>query len=154
MHKDYPGITPDKDHEVRGMYVTGLTDAHMFHLDVFEGTEYERQAVKVRLLSKVGDDKGRGNVEGEEVEGEVYVFNNTTELEDREWDFEEFRTQKMKKWTREDYGFEDSDRFSPQIDNEDVKEAAVCESMTPSLTKFVPYALCLILNRTETRNLS
>lgn len=78
------------------MYVTGLTDANMYHLDQFEGSEYDRKTVKVRLLSKVGDDKGNGNVEGEEVECEVYVFNNPGELEDREWDFHEFRTQKMK----------------------------------------------------------
>ncbi|KAI1129442.1 AIG2-like family-domain-containing protein [Nemania abortiva] len=109
---DYPGITPDPEHEVRGVYVTGLTSANMKHLDDFEGSEYDRKTVKVRLLSKVGDDKGTGNVEGEEVECEVYVFNKLGELENREWDFEEFRTQKMKKWTREDYGFTDSDHFS------------------------------------------
>ncbi|KAI0019633.1 AIG2-like family-domain-containing protein [Xylariomycetidae sp. FL0641] len=122
---DYPGITPDAGHEVRGTYVTGLTDANIYHLDRFEGDEYERKKVKVRLLSKTGDDKGRGNVEGDEVECEVYVFLHSDELEDREWDFEEFRTQKMKRWTREDYGFEDSDHFAPQRVDTDEKEAAV-----------------------------
>jgi len=38
-HADYPGITPDSDHEVRGMYVTGLTSANMYKLDQFEGDE-------------------------------------------------------------------------------------------------------------------
>ncbi|KAI2782086.1 BtrG-like protein [Daldinia loculata] len=122
---DYPGITPDPNHEVRGMYVTGLTDANMFHLDAFEGSEYDRKTVKARLLSKVGDDKGQGNVEGEEVECEVYVFKHPHQLEDREWDFEEFRTQKMKNWTREDYGFEESDHFAPQDVKDDEKAAAV-----------------------------
>lgn len=122
---DYPGITPDPNHEVRGMYVTGLTDANMFHLDAFEGSEYDRKTVKARLLSKVGDDKGQGNVEGEEVECEVYVFKHPNQLEDREWDFEEFRTQKMKNWTREDYGFEESDHFAPQDVKDDEKAAAV-----------------------------
>ncbi|KAI0446627.1 AIG2-like family-domain-containing protein [Xylaria telfairii] len=122
---DYPGITPDPNHEVRGVYVTGLTDANMYHLDQFEGSEYDRKTVNVRLLSKVGDDKGNGNVEGEEVECEVYVFNNPRELEDREWDFHEFRTQKMKNWTREDYGFADSDLFSPQQVDGDEKVSAV-----------------------------
>ncbi|KAI1491113.1 AIG2-like family-domain-containing protein [Biscogniauxia mediterranea] len=112
QHADYPGIIPDADHVVRGMYVTGLTDANIFHLDNFEGSEYDRKTVKARLLSKVGDDEGKGNVEGPEVECEVYVFKNPEALEDREWDFHEFRTQKMKKWTREDYGFEESDHFS------------------------------------------
>ncbi|KAJ2992290.1 hypothetical protein NUW58_g2215 [Xylaria curta] len=109
---DYPGITPDPDHEVR---------------DKFEGSEYERKTVRARLLSKVGDDKGNGNVEGEEVECEVYVFKNQGELEDREWDFEEFRTQKMKKWMREDYGFADSEHFSSQRVETDKEAAAICK---------------------------
>lgn len=113
------------------MYVTGLTDANMYHLDQFEGSEYERKKVKARLLSKVGDDKGNGNVEGEEVECEVYVFNNPGGLEDREWDFEEFRTQKMKNWTREDYGFADSDHYGLEGDE---KAAAVCKSSGPILS--------------------
>lgn len=125
-YADYPGITPDPNHEVRGVYVTGLTSANMYHLDQFEGSEYDRKTVKVRLLSKIGDAKGHGNVEGEEVECEVYVYNKPAGLEDREWDFEEFRTQKMKKWTREDYGFAESDLFSKSVDGDD-KEAAVCK---------------------------
>ncbi|XXH00243.1 hypothetical protein Hte_006585 [Hypoxylon texense] len=125
---DYPGIIPDKDHEVRGMYVTGLTDANMNKLDIFEGSEYVRRTVKARLLSKAGDDTGRGNVEGEEVECEVYVFKYPEQLEDREWDYKEFREQKMKKWTREDYGFEDTDAFSPKSVEDGEKEAAVCKS--------------------------
>ncbi|KAI0408137.1 AIG2-like family-domain-containing protein [Xylaria palmicola] len=122
---DYPGITPDPDHEVRGMYVTGLTSANMHYLDRFEGDQYERKTVKVRLLSQVGDDKGDGNVEGEEVECEVYVFCDRTDLEDREWDFEEFRTQKMRYWTRGDYGFSDSDHYPPPEAESDAKDAAV-----------------------------
>ncbi|RYP67442.1 hypothetical protein DL770_008624 [Monosporascus sp. CRB-9-2] len=128
-HADYPGITPDPDHEVRGTYVTGLTDANMVKLDQFEGSQYERRTVKVRLLTKVGNDKGEGNVEGEEVECEVYVFMSPQDLEDREWDFEEFRTQKMKKWTCEDYGFEDTDHFTPQeVDSEQKSAATATET--------------------------
>jgi hypothetical protein len=130
-YADYPGITPDPDHEVRGMYVTGLTDANMHHLDTFEGEDYVRKTVKARLLTKVGDDKGNGNVEGEEVECEVYVYLDKSSLEDREWDFEEFRTQKMKHWTREDYGFAESDHFAPQAVDSGEKDAAVC--MCPNL---------------------
>ncbi|KAI1433518.1 AIG2-like family-domain-containing protein [Xylaria sp. CBS 124048] len=124
-HADYPGITEDPAHEVRGVYVTGLTEMNIFHLDMFEGYEYERKTVKVRLLSTVGDDKGKGNVEGKEVECQVYVFNDPSRLEDREWDFQEFRTQKMKNWTREDYGFADSDQFAPKEADDDEEAAAV-----------------------------
>jgi hypothetical protein len=95
QYGDYPGITPDPHHEVRGMYVTGLTDANMHDLNTFEGEDYVRKTVKVRLLTEVGDDKGSGNVEGEEVECEMYVFLEKSSLEDSEWDFEEFRMQKM-----------------------------------------------------------
>ncbi|KAI1201016.1 AIG2-like family-domain-containing protein [Nemania serpens] len=127
QHADYPGITPESNHEVRGTYVTGLTSANIHHLDHFEGSEYDRKTVKVRLLSKVGDEKGNGNVEGEEVECEVYVFKSPSWLEDREWDYQEFRTQKMKNWTREDYGFTDSDNFAPQSVEDEEKVGAVCE---------------------------
>ncbi|KAK7754188.1 hypothetical protein SLS62_003765 [Diatrype stigma] len=124
---DYPGITPDPGHEVRGMYVTGLTEANMDKLDHFEGSQYERKTVKVRLLSKVGNDKEEGNVEGEEAKCEVYVFNQPEYLEDREWDYQEFRSGKMKRWTRAEYGFEDTDHLSPeQVDDQD-KNAAVCK---------------------------
>ncbi|RYP29891.1 hypothetical protein DL767_006490 [Monosporascus sp. MG133] len=131
-HADYPGITPDPDHEVRGTYVTGLTDANMAKLDQFEGSEYERRTVKVRLLTKAGNDKGEGNVEGEEVECEAYVFMSPQYLEDREWDFEEFRTQKMKKWTREDYGFEATDHFVPREVDSEQKSAAVSTMARPA----------------------
>lgn len=125
-HADYPGITPDPSHEVRGTLVTGLTSANIYHLDHFEGSEYTREKVKVKLLTKIGDDKGKGNVEGEELETDVYVFKFPDDLEDREWDFHEFRTQKMKRWTREDYGFDDSDHFAPTgVDVEAEESAAV-----------------------------
>ena len=39
QYADYPGITPDADHEVCGMYVTGITSANMQKLDQFEGSE-------------------------------------------------------------------------------------------------------------------
>lgn len=124
---DYPGITADPAHNVFGVLVTGLTDANIGHLDTFEGSEYERTKVKVCLLDKVGDDQGAGQVEGEEVETEVYVFTNAQFLEDREWDFHEFRTQKMKNWTREDYGFEDAGEDFKAVEvpaGEDEKEKA------------------------------
>ncbi|KAH7032897.1 uncharacterized protein B0I36DRAFT_320295 [Microdochium trichocladiopsis] len=129
-YADYPGITADADHEVRGMYVTGLTAANMYKLDQFEGDEYVRETVKVRLLPKPGGSKGQegesnGKAEDEVVETEVYVYKDPAHLEDREWDFEEFRTQRMKLWTREDYGFEDTDHFAPKEVEDEAVAAAV-----------------------------
>jgi gamma-glutamylcyclotransferase (GGCT)/AIG2-like uncharacterized protein YtfP len=84
MHADYPGITPDEKHQVFGTYATGLTDANMFKLDTFEGYQYQRDRVQVKLLTHVGNAKGEGNVEGEERSAEVYVFRFPDELEDQE----------------------------------------------------------------------
>ncbi|KAK3955375.1 AIG2-like family-domain-containing protein [Pseudoneurospora amorphoporcata] len=113
---DYPGITEDADHTVLGILATGLTRANMGKLDHFEGAEYERRTVKVKLLEKVGDVKtGEGNVEA--VDGEraaqVYVFMPTQHLEEKEWDLEEFRKEKLKLWTRADLVFADCDPDKP-----------------------------------------
>ena len=86
---------------MRGMYATGLTEANIYKLDEFEGDEYKRIKVNVKLL-KMEDEK---EVEGEVKEADVYVFLNPDLLEKREWDFEEFREQKMKMWTRGDWAF-------------------------------------------------
>lgn len=112
---DYPGITPDKDHKVFGMYASGLTNANMNKLDIFEGGQYVRKTVEVKLLEKVGDVKGEGNVEGETKKAEVYVFHpdHEDELEDREWDLEEFRREKMQRWTRAGYVFDGCDPNEP-----------------------------------------
>ena len=106
QHADYPGITEEPNHEVFGTFTTGLTEANLSKLDFFEGDQYERRKVQVRLLTKVGDAKGVGNVEGEGRTAEVYVFLNKNELEKREWDLEEFRRDKLQKWTRAGYVFE------------------------------------------------
>jgi gamma-glutamylcyclotransferase (GGCT)/AIG2-like uncharacterized protein YtfP len=103
---DYPGIVADADHIVRGSLVTGLTPANLRLLDYFEGNEYERREVPVRLLLEVGEDKGAGNVEGEECVAYVYVYLKAEQLEAKEWDFQEFRREKMQKWTRAGYVFE------------------------------------------------
>ncbi|KAK0739539.1 hypothetical protein B0T21DRAFT_362820 [Apiosordaria backusii] len=112
---DYPGITLDKDHKVFGMYASGLTRANMTKLDYFEGPQYVRRTVDVKLLDKVGDLKGEGNVEGETKRAEVYVFNPFHEdhLEDKEWDLEEFKRDKLQSWTRAGYVFEGCDPNDP-----------------------------------------
>ncbi|KAJ9148226.1 hypothetical protein NKR23_g5179 [Pleurostoma richardsiae] len=110
---DYPGMIEDPDHSVRGTYVTGLTDDNIEKLDSFEGSDYERRKVKVRLLTKVGDDKGHGNEEGEEVTADTYIFLDKNELENKEWDFEEFRREKMQIWTRAGYIFDECDPNDP-----------------------------------------
>lgn len=103
---DYPGMTEEAGHTVRGAVVTGLTKDNMERLDYFEGSSYDRRVVRPNLLTQVGNDKGEGNVEGEQVITESYIFLDQKELEDKEWDFQEFRRDKLKKWTRAGYVFE------------------------------------------------
>lgn len=98
-HADYPAILPCKGAKVRGAYVTGLTNEDVWRLDIFEGSQYRRDIVKAQILTKTGDDDGTGNVEGDEVEAETYVWKDSRkELEDREWDFTEFQREKMRYW--------------------------------------------------------
>jgi hypothetical protein len=101
--EDYPAIVAEEGHCVRGVYATGLTEANLQKLDIFEGNEYERIDTKVKLLKKEGDRE----VDGEVKEASVYVFLNPNALEKQEWDFEDFRQNKMKLWTRGDWVFPD-----------------------------------------------
>ncbi len=91
---DYPAILPEKGHTVRGTYVTGLTDGDIYRLDCFEGDEYDRVKVKVEL---VGEEVGKN-----QADAETYVFSAGEQyLEKKEWDYEEFRREKMHRWTDE-----------------------------------------------------
>jgi hypothetical protein len=106
LHCDYPAIIPSPNpnsttptSSVRGTLVTGLTEGDIWRLDIFEGSEYARRKVKVRVLEKAGNDSGVGNVEGEEVEAETYVWTaDKGGLEDGEWDFGVFVREKMGRW--------------------------------------------------------
>jgi hypothetical protein len=116
---DYPAILPvltstSSSSSVRGTLVEGLTDGDIWRLDIFEGSEYQRRQVKVRVLqdhSKKDDagneEEGMGglsrkeeeNVEGGEVEAETYIWTaGSHRLEPEEWDFAEFVRDKMKRW--------------------------------------------------------
>lgn len=140
---DYPGIIPatepqsqsqsQKQEEptglmrkasVLGTLVSGLTDGDIHRLDIFEGSEYTRESVKVRTLreslsQEQGDDESNpdGHLrdvldaagaefadEGEEDVGAVtYVYAATEgRLEDAEWDFETFKRDKMAWWVGAD----------------------------------------------------
>ncbi|KAL9100620.1 MAG: hypothetical protein Q9163_004021 [Psora crenata] len=91
---DYPAIITSSDPSacVRGTYVQGLTAADQWRLDIFEGDQYKRVKVRPRLL----DAK---ETQGNEVETETYVWiASREELEDGEWNFEEFRKEKMARW--------------------------------------------------------
>lgn len=91
---DYPAIVASSEPSacVRGTYVEGLTAADIWRLDIFEGDEYERVKVSPRLLTADGQ-------VGEEIIGETYVWIKPVDmLEEREWDFDEFRREKLRHW--------------------------------------------------------
>lgn len=99
---DYPAVIPSTPaSEVRGTLVEGLTDGDIWRLDIFEGDEYERQNVAVRVLESKGraGDAEHGDVEGEEVQAQTYIWiAGEQRLETDEWDFEHFVKEKMSRW--------------------------------------------------------
>lgn len=100
---------------VRGTLVTGLKDADIWRLDMFEGSQYGKRTVKVRVLEDEsqagdasgngGDDKLRSNLlnaketSEQEVEAVTYVWTaDKGILEAEEWDFQGFLRDKMHLW--------------------------------------------------------
>jgi Gamma-glutamyl cyclotransferase, AIG2-like len=125
-YADYPAIIPKRLATVRGVFVTGLSDMDVRRLDLFEGSMYERQKVTVKLLKNVNlqenvPDSELAGLEGKEAEAETYVWRDPVEsLEDREWDFDDFKKKKMREWaglpgstgTEVDEGFAFVDEYS------------------------------------------
>ncbi|KAJ6438409.1 AIG2-like protein [Purpureocillium lavendulum] len=99
---DYPAVVPEKDRSVQGVYATGLTEANLDKLDYFEGSEYERVTAQVEVLQP----SDGGEVVPTRKDASVYIFLRHEQLEEREWDFEEFRREKMALWTRGDWAFD------------------------------------------------
>src|SRR5271170_6703658 len=56
-----PAIVPCTGSSVRGSVVTGLTQGDIYRLDIFEGDQYLRKKVKVKVLKKVGLDESIQN---------------------------------------------------------------------------------------------
>lgn len=107
---------------VIGTLVSGLTDGDIYRLDRFEGSDYDKRTVVVRLLRESHGDNGQSgegstaesqlremlNAAGvevtdkgkeEEISAVTYVWTAGKDLlEDTEWDFESFRSDKMAWW--------------------------------------------------------
>ncbi|KAJ4377296.1 hypothetical protein N0V83_000120 [Neocucurbitaria cava] len=134
-HADYPAVLPSESPSstVRGTLVEGLTDGDIWRLDIFEGSEYERKKVNVRVLRGRGHNgdaggeqqqattdelvhgQGEEEKEVEVVEAETYIWTaGAHRLEAAEWDFAEFTREKMKRWVgaeaaETDEGFQEVD---------------------------------------------
>ncbi|KAL3426521.1 AIG2-like family protein [Phlyctema vagabunda] len=109
-HCDYPGMIPEQGKTVRGTYVTGLTDLDMMLLDQFEGPQYTRTHVEVELLehehSQAGENVGSRRV------AQTYVFRDQEDLEKVEWDYEEFRREKLHNWASTSDEYREVDEFN------------------------------------------
>ncbi|APA05661.1 hypothetical protein SS1G_02011 [Sclerotinia sclerotiorum 1980 UF-70] len=121
---DYPAIIHEPGHTVRGTYVTGLTPSNMRNLDHFEGSQYERKVVTVKVLTPKDKEHVQGPsailgeaVEtGEEKEAQTYVFTDLDELEKGEWDFAFFRQEKLKNWADESEEYAEVDANTAKSD--------------------------------------
>jgi Gamma-glutamyl cyclotransferase, AIG2-like len=103
-YADYPGIIQQAGHSVRGTYVTGLTDFDIVKLDYFEGCQYMRKKVQVKVLAEEKDgDKGKESDKKVEVVAEAmaetYIFLDKSDLVEEEWNFDKFVREKMWRWT-------------------------------------------------------
>ncbi|KAL2811343.1 hypothetical protein BJX63DRAFT_277983 [Aspergillus granulosus] len=121
-----PGGSTNSSASVLGTVVSGLTDGDIHRLDIYEGSEYNRVSVRVRVLqealpgSALGTSDGNGTGredterylkdvleavsqeftdEAEEVEAETYVWiGGRHRLQNEEWDFEAFKKDKLRWW--------------------------------------------------------
>jgi hypothetical protein len=106
--------------------VEGLTDGDLWRLDIFEGSEYSREKVKVRIIADASKQRQYENQEQQEegketeIEAETYVWTaGSHRLDPKEWDFDEFVREKMKRWVGSDAadmdeGFRDVDEAVKQ----------------------------------------
>jgi hypothetical protein len=104
---DYPAIVPRAGAETRGVLVRGLTPGDVWRLDVFEGDEYARREVEVQVLPPVARvntaSHARRDDGTETVRALTYVWMaNEAVLEESEWDFDEFKREKMWRWVGKD----------------------------------------------------
>jgi hypothetical protein len=81
----------DKDDVVKGCLIRGLSSQQMRLLDLFEGTEYERETVTVILGQDATDSHALS------VQADIYVWRGSKErlVLDREWDFNQFQTEML-----------------------------------------------------------
>ena len=121
---DYPAIIPHEGSTVRGSYVTGLTEPDLMRLDIFEGDQYTREKVTIEAFKDVDlKDDLADDAKGEQATAETYVWvAPLSQLEDKEWDFEHFRKERMRRWMGEEV--DDTDTGAVDEGFADVDEAA------------------------------
>ncbi|KAJ7593223.1 hypothetical protein C8J56DRAFT_930596 [Mycena floridula] len=123
--QDYPGIVPwskgraffdnELGHDarsVRGTLVVGLSDADIYFLDVFEGSEYTRENVQVHPLGSLVSISeysvspspsvppplpAKDELE-QAIGAQTYVFRDISALEPSLWSYEDFVQRNAWRW--------------------------------------------------------
>jgi hypothetical protein len=78
----YPGITPATGRTVSGYLVTGLTAANLQKMDKYEGGQYDRKPLTIKLSKMLGTGKV---VSDGTVVADAYIFKYPHVLEKKEW---------------------------------------------------------------------
>ena len=76
--ENYPGMVARDGAAVEGILYRDVAAADVTRLDIFEGADYRRAAVRVQLP------------DGTETEAYTYLYNLPQRLLDKEWNVEEF----------------------------------------------------------------
>ncbi|KAH8929276.1 PLP-dependent transferase, partial [Atractiella rhizophila] len=87
---DYPAVIPgtEKESSVLGVVVEGLDAREVEYLDIFEGSEYERQVVTVELTDTE-----------ESLVAQIYIWiSPRSHLENAEWNYDDFVREKLTQW--------------------------------------------------------
>ena len=127
-YADYPAIyplngdnnTPNlRSRGVLGVIVKGLSDMDVLRLDIFEGDQYDRKQVEAYPLKHSSDSLNHVPSSGSSIRVETYIWKpkHFFELDPAEWDFEEFRREKLRYWAgpevmRDDYAGQFAQRKS------------------------------------------
>ncbi|KAG0341726.1 hypothetical protein BG004_005932 [Podila humilis] len=113
-NEPYPGMisSEDKTKTVEGILVFGHNAIEVSRLDRFEGSEYTRELLPVKILGSVPasfipgnshlDNKLLSLEAGAIVLSNVYLFTAPARKLDqtREWDYEKFKNEQMIQWMR------------------------------------------------------
>lgn len=137
-YADYPAVVPESGGVVRGSVVSGLTQGDVYRLDIFEGSQYAKADVDVEVLEGVsvyeaapGEDRaqqGEGEAapppasspsssSTETVRAQTYVWSSCrADLDPQEWNFEEFKRLKMRRWMGDATWSDGDDDGEVQVD--------------------------------------
>lgn len=93
--QDYPGMIPARGGEVRGVLYQNVPPLALARLDAFEGAQYERTTVRVKLA------------DGRAIEAETYVFRpeHAALLLPGEWDYPRFLSEGRLRFERQYIGY-------------------------------------------------